>query len=149
MTILPTNPLAREIAAVILAPVVPCAIIFLSGLLGGQILNSLGFSVLMLFYGEALAIFFGLPMLLILRRTLGPRLLYTTLAGGIIANVPWAITGIIGLIVAIMKSDFSALTPSFIALAVPIIFGTFCLGAVGAAIFWALATQPWARKIPQ
>jgi len=140
MTILPTKPFARQVAALLLAPVAPCVIIFLVGLPGG-ILNSLGFSALLLFYGEILALVIGLPALIILRRIIRPRLIYTMIAGGMIANTPWAYLAIMGLVAIIKGSLVNVIAPTMVAMAAAVVFGTFCLGAFGGAVFWALATN--------
>ncbi len=140
MTILPTKPFARQVATLLLAPVAPCLIIFLAGLPGG-ILNTLGFSALLLFYGETLALVIGLPALIILRRIVRPRLIYTMMVGGMIANAPWAYLAVMGLIGAIHGSPVNVITPTIVAVAAAVVFGTFCLGAFGGAVFWALATQ--------
>lgn len=142
MTILPTKPFARQISALFLAPVAPCLIIFLAGFPGG-ILNSLGFSALLLCYGEALAFVIGLPALIILRRIIRPRLIYTMIAGGMIANAPWAFLAVMGLIAAIHAPLVEVFTLPMVAMAAAVVFGTFCLGAFGGAVFWAIATQRW------
>lgn len=137
----------RVLIAFLVAPLVPSAaaatVTLVDGLENGGYLQWLVLIVLVGGYPSALIL--GLPGFLILRSRLGLRFIHVTIAGGIIAAVPWLLLGLFG------PNPEMATSGEHVSVVggAKTIFGwlewmrlvsvTFLLGLVGGAAFWFVA----------
>lgn len=119
----------RLLSAFVLAPVIPAA--FLAAYLwqgadGSYFSNTL---ILVLLFGAYPSeIVLGVPAYFILRRLVAPSATACALAGGMVATIPWLISGLI--------YGLNQGSPGG-ALMFPA--ATFALGVVGGLVFWAIA----------
>ena len=134
----------RLLAAFALAPLVPAVLISTPSLFDERSFSSFMRLVTLyaLFGGYPVALLFGLPALLFLKRWLRPRLIWTVLAGALVATAPWCL-----LLLSPGQNDFSSVGGQItVQDGQQTLFGwievskmlglIFALGALGGMVFW-------------
>ena len=134
----------RLLVAFALAPLVPALLISMPSLFDERGFSSFVrlVTLYVLIGGYPAALIFGLPVLLVLKRWLRPRLIWTVLAGALVATAPWCL-----LLLSPGQNDFSSVGGQITVqdgqrtlygwIAASGILGlASALGAIGGSVFW-------------
>lgn len=139
----------RVALGVILAPLAP------SALFAQLVFGSVIWTPLVALYAVPIAIVVGVPLYLMLRRVVRPRLLNAALAGGLTAaapvlawlsarEVPWHASSF-GYVTAVDRQWTLAGWIEMVGLSLFV----FCFGAVGGCVFWLVARPRNAQPNPR